>query len=80
MRSSTASKYAIGIDLGTSYSKVAVLKDGKVQIISNEEGKSKIPSYVCFSNDNNTYVGNLAKKKSAAEPNNTVFGLYIKFF
>lgn len=63
---------AIGIDLGTTYSCVAVFRDGKAQIIANDQGNRTTPSYVAWS-DTERLVGDAAKNQSASNPYNTVF-------
>ncbi|KAF8895611.1 heat shock protein 70 family [Infundibulicybe gibba] len=67
----TSSK-AIGIDLGTNYSCVAVWKNNRVEIIPNEQGNRKTPSYVSFS-DNGRLIGDTAENQAAMNPRNTVF-------
>ncbi|KAK7839390.1 putative mediator of rna polymerase ii transcription subunit 37c [Quercus suber] len=64
---------AIGIDLGTTHSCVAVCKHGGVKIIPNDQGYSTTPSYVAFT-DYELLVGNEAKNQIAMNPSNTVFG------
>ncbi|KAJ2690527.1 Heat shock protein ssb1, partial [Coemansia sp. RSA 1285] len=63
---------AIGIDLGTTYSCVAVWEGERVEIIANEQGNRTTPSYVAFT-DNERLVGDAAKNQSAMNPHNTVF-------
>jgi heat shock protein 5 len=62
----------IGIDLGTTYSCVGVYKDGRVQIIANDQGNRITPSYVAFT-DTERLVGDAAKNQASLNPKNTLF-------
>ncbi|SCU94038.1 LAFA_0F19504g1_1 [Lachancea sp. 'fantastica'] len=62
----------IGIDLGTTYSCVAVMKNGKTEILANEQGNRITPSYVAFT-DEERLIGDAAKNQVASNPHNTVF-------
>ena len=63
---------AIGIDLGTTYSCVAVFQHGMVEIIANDQGNRTTPSYVAFT-DTERLVGDGAKNQASQNPENTVF-------
>jgi len=65
----------IGIDLGTTYSCVAVWRHGRVEICPNELGNRITPSYVAFQPENcgSRLVGDAAKNQAAQNPTNTVF-------
>jgi len=64
----------IGIDLGTTYSCVGVFKDGRIQIIANDQGNRITPSYVAFNPDNGErLIGDAAKNQASLNPENTVF-------
>lgn len=64
---------AIGIDLGTTYSCVAVWREGTVEVIANEQGNRTTPSYVAFTK-RDCLVGEPAKSQATVNPRNTVFG------
>ncbi|CAF4115648.1 unnamed protein product, partial [Adineta steineri] len=63
---------AIGIDLGTAYSCVAVFQNGKAVLIPNEQGDRTTPSYIAFTDDGRL-IGGAAKTQAAMNPNNTIF-------
>jgi endoplasmic reticulum chaperone BiP len=62
----------IGIDLGTTYSCVGVLKNGRVEIIPNELGSRITPSVVAFT-DEERLVGESAKNQASINPTRTVY-------
>ncbi|XP_029130036.1 probable mediator of RNA polymerase II transcription subunit 37c isoform X2 [Cajanus cajan] len=67
-------QFAVGIDLGTTYSCVAVWQEqhNRVEIIHNDQGNRTTPSCIAFT-DKQRLIGDAAKNQAAANPENTVF-------
>ncbi|XP_061342666.1 heat shock 70 kDa protein-like isoform X2 [Gastrolobium bilobum] len=63
---------AIGIDLGTTYSCIAVWQRNRVEVIPNDQGNRTTPSYVAFT-DSERLLGDAARNQVAINPHNTVF-------
>jgi molecular chaperone DnaK len=63
----------IGIDLGTTNSAMAVMEGGKPEIIANKEGNRTTPSVVAVNKAGERLVGQLARRQSVTNPNNTVY-------
>ena len=63
----------IGIDLGTTNSCVALLQGGEPEVLSNAEGARTTPSIVGFAATGENLVGQIAKRQSVTNPENTVF-------
>ncbi len=65
----------IGIDLGTTNSCVAVIEGGNPTVIPNPEGGRTTPSVVAFTKDGERLVGQIAKRQSITNPENTIFSI-----
>ncbi|MEO8587592.1 MAG: molecular chaperone DnaK [Acidobacteriota bacterium] len=65
----------IGIDLGTTNSVVAVLEGGTVEVIANSEGGRTTPSIVAYGKGGERLVGQVAKRQSVTNSENTVFSI-----
>ena len=65
----------IGIDLGTTNSCVAITEAGKTKVLENSEGTRTTPSIVAYSDDNETLVGQAAKRQAVTNPTNTLFAI-----
>ena len=66
---------AIGIDLGTTNSCVAVMEGNKAKVIENAEGARTTPSTVAFAENGEVLVGQPAKRQSITNPENTIFAI-----
>ena len=66
---------AIGIDLGTTNSVVAVMEGGEPTVIINEEGSRLTPSVVAFTKDGEILVGQVAKRQAITNPENTIYSI-----
>ncbi len=65
----------IGIDLGTTNSVVAVMEGGQPVVIPNQEGGRTTPSVVGFAKSGERLVGQVAKRQSVTNPENTVYSI-----
>ena len=65
----------LGIDLGTTFSAMAVVETGEGKIIENKEGARTTPSVVALSKTNERLVGILAIRQQITNPKNTIFSI-----
>ncbi len=65
----------IGIDLGTTNSCVAIMEGGDPTVIANSEGGRTTPSVAAFSDSGERLVGQIAKRQSITNPENTIFAV-----
>jgi molecular chaperone DnaK len=66
---------AIGIDLGTTLSEVAVLEGGEPKVIPSAEGGNLVPSVVAVSKAGERLVGQVAKRQAIVNPENTIYSI-----
>jgi molecular chaperone DnaK len=65
----------LGIDLGTTFSAMAVVEKGEPKIIENREGARTTPSVVALTKNGERLVGILAKRQQITNPKNTIFSI-----
>ncbi len=65
----------LGIDLGTTFSEMAVFQNGQPQIIESQEGERTVPSVVALAKNGERLVGTLARRQAITNPLNTVFSV-----
>ncbi len=65
----------LGIDLGTTFSAMAVVEGGEPKILENHEGNRTTPSVVALSKSGERLVGLLAKRQTVVNPKNTIFSV-----
>jgi len=66
---------AVGIDLGTTNSCIAVMEGGSPTVITNSEGSRTTPSVVTITKKGERLVGQLAKRQAALNPENTIYSI-----
>jgi len=66
---------AVGIDLGTTMSEVAVIQGGEPVVIPSAEGSNLIPSVVAVSKNGERLVGQIAKRQAIVNPDNTIYSI-----
>jgi molecular chaperone DnaK len=67
------SEVVLGIDLGTTYSCVAVCEAGSARVLEQKGGYRTLPSVVAFNPDHSSMVGHIAKRQSITNPENTIY-------
>ena len=70
-----AKEKIVGIDLGTTFSEIAVLEGGKPIIIPNAEGERLTPSVVSVTEDGEVLVGRIARNQAISNPEHTVYSI-----
>ncbi len=65
----------LGIDLGTTFSEMAIFQNGQPQIIESQEGERTVPSVVAIAKNGERLVGTLARRQAITNPQNTVFSV-----
>ncbi len=65
----------LGIDLGTTFSAMAIVEGGVPKIVENKEGSRTTPSVVAMSKNGERLVGVLAKRQAITNPKNTIFSI-----
>ncbi|RZC38762.1 HSP70 and/or MreB Mbl domain containing protein, partial [Asbolus verrucosus] len=73
VKTSIAMPLTAGIDLGTTNSCIAIYRNGTIQIIETEEGMNTLPSFVFYDENNKTFVGAKAVKRSALNRKNGIY-------
>jgi molecular chaperone DnaK len=66
---------AVGIDLGTTKSVVAVMESGEPKVITGTEGSRVTPSFVAISKTGERLVGQIAKRQAIVNPENTIYSI-----
>ena len=65
----------VGIDLGTTYSLAAYMKDGVPEVVRDAAGVALVPSCICFLADGRVLVGSAARARALADPEHTIFSV-----
>jgi molecular chaperone DnaK len=66
---------AVGIDLGTTFSEIAVMEGGEPKVVPSAEGGNLFPSVVAISKTGERLVGQLARRQAIVNPENTIYSI-----
>ncbi|MFH1382456.1 MAG: molecular chaperone DnaK [Chloroflexota bacterium] len=66
---------AVGIDLGTTFSEIAVMEGGEPKVIPSAEGSTLVPSIVAISKTGERLVGQIARRQAIVNPENTIYSI-----
>jgi molecular chaperone DnaK len=66
---------AVGIDLGTTFSEIAVMEGGEPKVVPSAEGGNMFPSVVAISKTGERLVGQLARRQAIVNPDNTIYSI-----
>lgn len=65
----------VGIDLGTTFSLAAYVKDGRPMVVRDAGGHALVPSCISFHDDGSVLVGSAARKRALSDPDHTIFSI-----
>jgi len=65
----------VGIDLGTTFSLAAYVKDGRPVVVRDESGNALVPSVISFHDDGTVLVGTAARERALSDPEHTIFSV-----
>src|SRR5216110_47219 len=65
----------VGIDLGTTFSLAAYVRDGTPAVVRDERGVALVPSCISFHDDGSVLVGTPARERALSDPDHTVFSV-----
>ncbi len=65
----------VGIDLGTTFSLAAYVKDGRPVVVRDESGTALVPSVISFHSDGTVLVGTAARERALSDPEHTIFSV-----
>ncbi|WP_020469087.1 molecular chaperone DnaK [Zavarzinella formosa] len=65
----------VGIDLGTTFSLAAYVKDGHPAVVRDEGGNALVPSVISFHDDGSVLVGSAARDRALSDPDHTIFSV-----
>jgi Fe-S protein assembly chaperone HscA len=65
----------VGIDLGTTFSLAAYVRDGKPVVVRDDAGIALVPSVISFHDDGSVLVGSAARQRALSDPEHTIFSV-----